>query len=164
MSRKIDLRFEAKPSDAETIRQIVSATGFFRHDEVDIAVELVEERLSKGESSGYYFVFAEIDWRRRRIRLLSVPFRARLAVSICTGSPSTRNFKAMALDNRSCKPPKTQIREFGGRHIYIDTSGRPQYAPTRAFYKRCGYEIAATLTDFYSEGDDKVVWRKRLGQ
>ena len=49
------------PSDAARIREIVESTGFFYDHETDIAVELVEERLEKGESTGYYFVFAEVD-------------------------------------------------------------------------------------------------------
>jgi hypothetical protein len=55
---------------------------------------------------------------------------------------------------------EVQIVRRGGRHIYIETSSRPQYLPTRSFYRRCGYEIVAQLVDFYDRGDDKIIWRK----
>jgi hypothetical protein len=47
--------------DPVHIREIASSTGFFREDEIRIAVELVEEWLAKGVASGYEFFFADID-------------------------------------------------------------------------------------------------------
>jgi hypothetical protein len=47
--------------DATDARRIVESSGFLRHDEVDIAMELVTERLVRGPQSGYEFLFAEID-------------------------------------------------------------------------------------------------------
>ena len=47
------------PSDPDVVRAIVSSTGFFSDAEVDVAVELADERLSRGLASGYHFVFAD---------------------------------------------------------------------------------------------------------
>jgi hypothetical protein len=33
---------------------------------------------------------------------------------------------------------------------------------TRRFYRKHGYDQDAVLRDFYSDGDDMVVFRKRL--
>ena len=54
------------------------------------------------------------------------------------------------------------IRQAGGRKVYIETSNRHHYAPTRGFYLRCGYRQAALLEDFYAAGDDKVIYVKDL--
>ena len=37
------------PEDPARVREIVTSTGFFREDEIEVAVELVEERLADGE-------------------------------------------------------------------------------------------------------------------
>jgi hypothetical protein len=50
-----------------------------------------------------------------------------------------------------------------GRRIYIETSSQAKYAPTREFYRRCGYEPEAVLKDFYADGDDKLIYVKALG-
>jgi hypothetical protein len=50
----------------------------------------------------------------------------------------------------------------GGERLYIDTSGREKYAPTRAFYERNGFSCEARLTDFYAPGDDRVIYVKML--
>ncbi len=53
------LRTTVRREDGELVRDIVSSTGFFRPDEIGIAVELVEERIRVGLASGYHFIFAE---------------------------------------------------------------------------------------------------------
>jgi hypothetical protein len=46
--------------------------------------------------------------------------------------------------------------------IVLDTSGRREYAPTRAFYQRLGYAHAATVVDFYAPGDDLIIFSRLL--
>jgi len=54
------------------------------------------------------------------------------------------------------------IRRHGGRILLIETSSLPHYDPTRRFYLKHGYGQEAVLRDFYADGDDMVVFRKRL--
>ncbi len=49
-----------------------------------------------------------------------------------------------------------------GRILLIETSSLPHYELTRRFYLKHGYERAAVLPDFYADGDDMVIFRKRL--
>jgi hypothetical protein len=46
--------------------------------------------------------------------------------------------------------------------VYIETSSRPPYAPTRAFYERCGYELEVVLKEFYGPGDGKAIYVKAV--
>ena len=59
----MNITFRTSPveSDINRVREIIESTKFFYDHEVEIAVELVAERLELGESTGYYFVFAEAD-------------------------------------------------------------------------------------------------------
>jgi ribosomal protein S18 acetylase RimI-like enzyme len=54
------------------------------------------------------------------------------------------------------------IRAADGRRVYIETSLREHYAGTRAFYERCGYELASKLADFYAPGDGKATFCKLI--
>lgn len=60
------------------------------------------------------------------------------------------------------KNAEERIKSLGGKIVWIETSGRPLYEPTRGFYLRNGYELEATLRDFYGPGDAKLVYRKEL--
>jgi ribosomal protein S18 acetylase RimI-like enzyme len=46
--------------------------------------------------------------------------------------------------------------------LFIETSSLPNYELTRKFYLKHGYEITGVLRDYYSEGDDMVVFRKKM--
>jgi ribosomal protein S18 acetylase RimI-like enzyme len=63
---------------------------------------------------------------------------------------------------RLLQESERRIAQAGGDAIYIETSSRPGYEPARCFYLRSGYELAADLTDFYSRGDHKLIYVKRL--
>ncbi|MEO2087917.1 MAG: GNAT family N-acetyltransferase [Gemmataceae bacterium] len=54
------------------------------------------------------------------------------------------------------------ILQLGGRLLLIETSSTPHYEPTRQFYLNTGYTLAAQIPDFYCDGDDKCIFRKRL--
>ena len=54
------------------------------------------------------------------------------------------------------------IRQQGGLRIYIETSTRPPYAPTRGFYERCGYHLEVVLQEFYAPGDGKAIYVKAV--
>lgn len=48
------------------------------------------------------------------------------------------------------------------RLIAVDTSGRPDYGPTRDFYEAVGYAAVARVPGFYAPGDDQVIFTKAL--
>jgi hypothetical protein len=46
--------------------------------------------------------------------------------------------------------------------LLVETSSRPDYENTRAFYARCGYIEAARIKDFYAPADDRIMLTTRL--
>jgi D-alanine-D-alanine ligase len=155
------LRHEVTVRDCEAVRNIVADTGFFRSDEIDVAVELVDARLATGAASGYEFIFAQCGER-----VAGYTCYGHIACTL--GSYDlywiavAPEFQGRGLGQFLLAESERLIQKSGGRHVYIETSSLPQYLPTRAFYERCGYVIIAEFDDFYDHDDDKVVWRKIL--
>jgi ribosomal protein S18 acetylase RimI-like enzyme len=158
---RVTLRDDVVPKDRELVRAIVERTGFFRTDEVEVAVELIEERLARGAASGYSFLFAEIENG-------PVAYACYGAVACTIGSfdlywiAVDPRFQRHGVGRRLMSAVEGRIAAAGGRRIYIDTSGREQYAATRAFYERNGYRCEARLVDFYAPGDDRVIYVKTV--
>jgi ribosomal protein S18 acetylase RimI-like enzyme len=49
-----------------------------------------------------------------------------------------------------------------GRLLIIETSSLPRYEAARRLYQRHHYREVARIPDFYAEGDDRVIYSKRL--
>jgi D-alanine-D-alanine ligase len=155
----IHLREEVLPSDPRSVREITESAGFFFPEEIDTAVELVEERLAKGTSSGYLFFFAE-----RGGRTVGYSCFGPIA---CTKSSFDLYWIAVHADTRGqglgrilLEESEKAIHRIGGTRVYVETSSRPLYEPTRGFYLKRGYREEARLADFYGPGDAKVMYVK----
>jgi GNAT superfamily N-acetyltransferase len=160
-NRNITFREEPQPGDPEAVGRLVRATGFFSGEEEGIAGELVEERLTKGESSGYYFLFAEEEGRLLGYTCFG-PIPGSLNSYDLYWIAVDPNGQGRGLGRTLMAASERIMAGRGARRVYADTSSRPQYEPTRAFYLRCGYVQEAFLADFYSEGDGKVIFVKPL--
>lgn len=158
----IHYRRELRADDPAAVRSLVEATGFFRSDEADVAEELVQESLEKGEeTSGYSFLFAEDG-----TRLLGY---ACWGLIPCTVSSYDLywiavhpDYQGRGLGRALLSGAEAAIRKAGGTRVYIETSHKAQYQDTRAFYDRCGYRTEAILEDFYAPGDGKVIYARAL--
>ncbi|HVP12630.1 MAG TPA: GNAT family N-acetyltransferase [Phycisphaerae bacterium] len=158
----MEFRQQARPSDEAAVREIVSSTGFFSEAEVDVAVELVQERLRRGDASGYFFLFAEIDGR-------PVGYACYGPIACTIGSYDLywiavhKEYQHRGLGRALLLATERKIWEAKGRRIYVETSSRPQYRPTREFYAHFDYRVEAELADFYAPGDGKIIYSKAAG-
>lgn len=158
----VTYRDQVVPQDRQHVRRIVESSGYFRPAEVEVAVELVDERLARGAASGYHFVFADRDGQTIAYTCYG-PIAATVASFDLYWIAVDERCRGKGLGGALLAYTEERIRAMGGRQVYIETSNRPQYEPTRAFYKKWGYIKEAVLRDFYAPGDDKAIYVKRLG-
>ncbi len=157
----ITFRSETTIEDEKNVADILSSSGFFYQDEIDLAVELVTERLEKGPSSGYYFLFGEAGGHAIGYTCFG-PIPATKFSYDLYWIAVHRDWRGKGMGKILLQKSEQQIRNLDGQRIYIETSGRELYAPTRAFYLTCGYREEAVFQDFYAPGDAKHVYLKIL--
>jgi ribosomal protein S18 acetylase RimI-like enzyme len=147
-------------ADKPALMQIIKQVPEFEPEEVVIAEELIDSFLHDPKS-GYYILVAELD--------------SALVGYICYGdTPMTKGtwdmyWAAVATGHQGkgigkelFEAAEKDIREHKGRLIIIETSGKPQYEKTRHFHVARGYEPVCRIADYYSPGDDLMIFQKRL--
>jgi GNAT superfamily N-acetyltransferase len=149
-------------ADRDAVRSLIEGTGVFKTYEVDVAMELVDIALTRPEQDDYHpFVLVEDD--------------GTVAAYACFGrNPMTKStFDLYWLATRADRMGKgygrkivafveEEVKRRGGKLLVIETSSKESYGATQEFYLKIGCTLAATLPGYYDEGDDKLIYLKRI--
>ncbi len=157
----ISLRTRLVQRDLPAIRSLLESTAMFNIAEVEIAVEIIFEYLGKGAASGYHFIVAEVAGEISGYACFG-PIPCTLSSWDLYWIAVHPTLQRSGIGRQLLSAVETSVGEAQGTNLFVDTSGRKAYAPTRLFYERMGYDRAAVLPDFYAPGDPKVIYAKSL--
>jgi ribosomal protein S18 acetylase RimI-like enzyme len=149
-------------ADRARVETMTLATPLFHPEEIPVAMDVFDAAMGIGRrpDPDYQTLGAEVE--------------GVLVGWICWGpTPCTRgtfDLYWIVVD------PAWQGRGIGGtlveemeqriagqaRLVVVETAGRREYAPTRACYARLGYQVVATIPDYYAPGDDLVTFGTRM--
>ncbi|MBN2352134.1 MAG: GNAT family N-acetyltransferase [Spirochaetales bacterium] len=145
--------------DRVNVRRIVASSGFFSRPEIEVAVELVDDFIEKGPASGYHFIFAEREGKTIGYSCFG-PIPCTTASFDLYWIAVEEGARHARLGSEILIRSEAAIKALGGTRVYVETSSRPQYEPTRRFYEGRGYRRETVLEDFYAPGDGKVMYVK----
>ena len=151
-----------EPKDRKSIEEILRSTDFFYEFEIRTALEIADETLSEGtEKSGYHWLKVADD-----DGVIAFANYGRNAFSTHSWDlywiAVHQNSRNKKLGSLLLKAIEDDVRKMGGKILWIETSGRPLYVSTEEFYRRNGYELQASLKEFYGPGDPKQIYSKVL--
>jgi GNAT superfamily N-acetyltransferase len=155
-------------SDREALEKLVLETGAFSAAETEVAMQVFDEAFPPDEGDGdpdYIFLGA-----------FDPTDPARLYGYVCFG-PTLGTDRGYDLYWIAVHPAhqhhgiggalmadvESRLASWNARMLIVETSGRPAYASTRAFYEKRGYAEAARVQSFYAPDDDRVLYTKRFG-
>ena len=151
-------KFQSK--DRTKIQEILEEARNFTSEEIEVAMSLVDEAI-RGDST---------------YRFLAAVNREDIPVGyICYGpTPMTagtwdiywiavsKRFQRRHVGSLLLREVEKEIVSHRGRLILIDTSSKPSYRSTRAFYYKMGYRVSARIRGFYSDRDDRLIFCKYM--
>lgn len=73
-----------------------------------------------------------------------------------------KDFQGKGIGSEMMNYIENLLKSRSVRVLLVETSGLPEFERTRKFYDKCSYNKEAVIRDFYSEGEDKVVFWKKL--
>ena len=158
----LTIRLELRRGENKRIREITESVGVFNHDEIDIAEELAIDNIEKGtDKSEYQFLLCEngsdiigytcygyIRGTKNSYDLFWIVINSGL--------------RGKGIGKRLISETEKVISAHGGKKVYVETSSKGSYFNSRQFYLKCGYTEEAVFKDFYDDGDDKIIYIKKL--
>ena len=157
----VHLRDDLVPADRGAIESLVRATGFFNTEEQAVAMELVDDRLRLGTASHYRFLVGEVAGEVAGYACWGSIAGTAAAADLYWIAVAPR-FQGRHVGAALLAAAEARMAGEGRTRIYVETSTRAQYEPTRRFYAARGYHVAAELADFYAPGDGKALFLKVL--
>lgn len=149
------------PADTPILIELARGTEVFKPMEIQALREVLDDYHDHAHKQGHRAVTYVQDGQ-----VLGFAYFAPTAMTdrtwhlwwIAVG----RHTQARGIGGELLRYVEEEIRRADGRILLVETSGMPHYELTRRFYVKHQYEQDAVLHDFYSDGDDMVVYRKRL--
>lgn len=149
------------PDDTPTLLALADGTRVFKPPEVVALREVLDDYHAANHAEGHRSVTAE-----EAGQIVGFAYYAPAAMTDGTWYlywiAVRQGLQAKGVGTCLLRHAEEDVRRSQGRLLVIETSSLPHYEPTRRFYLKHQYEQAAVLRDFYAEGDDMVVFRKRL--
>ena len=149
-----------RKEDRPAIESLLGASHNFTPEEVETALEVIDETLA-GDPE-YIVTVVENE-------------SGDVAGYECHGptplTQGTFDLYWIAVDPRAQKRgygrmllrgAEEDVAKRGGRLLLIETSSQESYDATIRFYKRAGYRLEARIADFYKSGDDKLIFAKNI--
>ncbi|KAF0142263.1 MAG: acetyltransferase gnat family [Stygiobacter sp.] len=147
--------------DRQQLVAIIDGTDNFNPEEKSVAVELIDEAIEKPNHEYYNLYVFENEGK-----ILGYHCVGKRALTdgvfdlfwIVVG-PSAQN---LGVGKKLLEHSENFAKENNGRWILAETSSKDSYTATRNFYLRNNYSIVSQIKDFYSVGDNLIVFGKYL--
>jgi ribosomal protein S18 acetylase RimI-like enzyme len=151
----------ALPADTPALKALTAATGVFKPHEVEALQEVLDDYHAGTSGEDHVAIVDE--------RHGQVVGYAYYAPDIMTDRSwflywiaVARDTQARGIGSALLRHAEADVHKRNGRLMFIETSSLPHSELTRKFYLKHGYTITGVLRDFYCDGDEMVVFRKRL--
>lgn len=150
----------AQPSDGKGILEVTRRAGVFKPEETACVEELWNAYLQQGEGSGYTFIVYRDSEVRGYACFGPHPLAERVFDLYWIGVDPDAQGKGIG--RALIREVEARVTAANGRLLIVETSGSPAYEAARRFYEACGYHYQAVVHDFYSPGDDLLIFGKTL--
>ena len=149
------------PEDAPALVALAGSSGLFRPEELVGFQEMLEDYHARKASSGHEILTYEnqgsllgIAWYCPRVFTDRVWELLMIAVDADHQRRGIGSLLLRAVENAR--------RTANSRLLLIETSDLCEFERTRRFYRKHGYSEVARIPDYFSDGDGKASFTKRM--
>jgi ribosomal protein S18 acetylase RimI-like enzyme len=151
-----------KRSDREKLQAVLTATGAFLPEEIGVAMELIDLVLTNPDQRDYTIqcLVDQLDQPIGYVCYGPAPMTERTFdlywIAVAPGA------QGLGAGSKLMAFVEDRLRSLKGRMILADTSSIAAYEKTHRFYEKNGFREVARVPDYYSRGNDRITYCKRL--
>ena len=150
-----------QPADTQFLLALSAQTGVFKPHEIQALDEVLTDYHATNKDLQHKAITFE-----EQGEVLGFAYYAPAAMTDRTWYlywiAVTKQTQAKGIGGKLLAHVEQEIRARQGRILLIETSSLPHYDLTRKFYLKHHYQQAAVIADFYADGDNLVVFSKRM--
>jgi ribosomal protein S18 acetylase RimI-like enzyme len=143
--------------DLEDLKLVLDSSELFTRDMLE---EMISDYLHKPDSAHIWFTI-DIDGQAQAIGYCAPEMMTEWTYNLYAIGVHMP-LQGQGIGRRMMTYVEKELKSKGQRLLLVETSGLDEYDLTREFYHKCGYTQEARIRDFYTEGEDKIVFWKKL--
>ena len=144
-------------SDIPELKKVLDSSGLFPSDYLE---DMISDYLANEESTDIWFTTTNKE----------VP----ISIGYCAPERLTegtynlyaiavrKDFQGKGIGEKMMNYIEDRLKQNGDRILIVETSSSDDFKLTRKFYENLDYTKEAVIRDFWEDGDDKVIYWKKL--
>jgi ribosomal protein S18 acetylase RimI-like enzyme len=150
--------------DRDELAHILEETGVFTREEIDTAMELIDFATTDANQQDYT-IYTGVDKTESIVGYYCIG-----ATPLTHGTYDLYwiavkpTFHGSGIGKQLLRHAEEWVSSHSGRLIVAETSSQPKYESTRMFYIKNKYREVARISNYYTVGDDLVIYGKYVSQ
>ncbi len=149
--RKVQLQ------DINGLKEVLDSSELFPSEYLD---DMISDYLNNKDSTDIWFTCIDND---RPIALgYCAPEKLTNGTYNLYAIAVRKELQGQGIGNKMMNFIEKLLADNGSRILIVETSSIDHYTLTRKFYNKLGYRQEAVIKDFWNDGEDKVIFLKKL--
>jgi len=144
-------------SDTDGLKKVVDSSELFPSEYLD---EMISDYLSNSDTQDIWFTY--IDDNKQVAIGYCVPEKLTQGTYNLLAIGVSKDSQRKGVATEMMKYIEQRLRQKYGRILIVETSSDDAQIGARKFYQKIGYTQAAVIRDFWKDGEDKIIFLKKL--
>lgn len=144
-------------SDIDGLKNVLDSCGLFPSEYLD---EMISDYFNNADTKDIWFTY--IDNNSPVAIGYCVPEKLTNGTYNLLAIGVSENFQRKGIAIEMMNYIEQELKSKNGRILIVETSSDDAQIGARKLYKKIGYSQEAVIRDFWNEGEDKIVFWKKL--
>ncbi len=144
-------------SDNDGLKKVVDSSELFPSEYLD---EMISDYFNNPDTQDIWFTY--IDKNKQVAIGYCVPEKLTDGTYNLLAIGVSQDFQRKGVASEMMNYIEQLLKQKDGRILIVETSSDDAQISARKFYQKIGYIQAAVIKDFWKDGEDKIVFWKKL--